>query len=291
MNVLYDMETQDPDDLFALAILASHPKVNLRAVCLTPGSLWQADLIRHVLKRLGKENVLLGAYNPLKDKKCISEWWYEFLGEPKYAGGQLELGWVLYEQMLAEYLDLVIITGGPLKNLGAFLRAYPDSCIGRWVAQGGFAGDCVVPEKYRLAKFAGRNTCPTFNFNGDPKSALLALDTGMVWDRRLISKNVCHGLTYDQTMHEQLSPYRDRNAGLQLVYDGMEFYLKKHGRGKMFHDPLAVCAAINHDIIEYREVKVYRENGEWGSRLSSGTNTWISIRADHQAFFDTMVGN
>lgn len=38
MDIIFDMETQDPDDMFALCFLGSHPAVKLRAVTVTPGS-------------------------------------------------------------------------------------------------------------------------------------------------------------------------------------------------------------------------------------------------------------
>lgn len=290
MNVLYDMETQDPDDLFALCILAHHPQVQLRGVCITPGSLRQVGLIRYALEQMGIKDVPVGAFNPKHSKECISEWWLKFLGHTFYTAESAREGWNLYDLVLAEYPDTTIITGAPLKNLGQFLREYDISCIERWVAQGGFAGDNVVPAEYRLPKFEGKVTCPTFNFNGDPKAAEAALRTTNIKSRYLVSKNVCHGFVYDHQMHERLAPLKDRNPGLRMVYDGMSRYLADKPEGKKFHDPLAVCAAINPGIIEFREVEVYRHRGEWGSRLASGTNTWISIHADADKFFDTMVG-
>jgi pyrimidine-specific ribonucleoside hydrolase len=291
INVLYDMETQDPDDLFALAILASHPRVRLRAVCLTPGGLHQTDLIRHVLKTLRKSDVPIGSFDLTYAKDPVGAWWRQFLGDIPYEGGvEPQVGWEVYDQTLSEYPDLVVITGAAPKNLGAFLRVYDVSRIERWVAQGGFAGDSVVPPEHRLDKFAGRETCATFNFNGDPKSALLALGSENILERRLVSKNVCHGLVYDKEMHSRMTFIQNKNRGLHLLYRGMAHYLERHPSGKLFHDPLAVCAAINPGVLEYREVELYREKGKWGSRLCSGTNTWISIKADHEAFFKTMVG-
>ncbi len=59
---------------------------------------------------------------------------------------------------LQRFPDLTLLTGAPLKGL----RELPEDVhISRWVAQGGFAGDRVVPEAYRLEKFAGMDTCPT----------------------------------------------------------------------------------------------------------------------------------
>ncbi len=287
IDVLYDMETQDPDDLFALAILASHPEVNLRSVCLTPGSELQVGILTKALERLERTDVRIGAFDTSHPKDCVSSWWTNFLGEPKHFMA-IE-GVYLYHDEIRTCPDLTIVTGGPLKNLGRLLREFDGVRIARWVAQGGFAGDGVVPAQHRLAKFAGRETCPTFNFNGDPRSALAALSYDNFGCRMLVSKNVCHGLVYDRDMHDRLAPYKDRNAGLQLIYEGMDNYLRKHSSG-MFHDPLAVCAAINPNIITFKEVEMFRVKGEWGSRLCDDTGTFISIIANHDEFFETMIG-
>lgn len=289
IDIIYDMETQDPDDLFALAICASHPSINLRAVCVTPGSPRQIGLIKHALKQLDKPDVEVGSFNFSHPKECISPWWEKFLGHTFFTAEECPEGWEVCDRVLHDFPDATLVTGAPLKNLGAFLQAYDIFNLTQWVAQGGFAGDSVVPEEYRLEKFNGMETCPTFNFNGDPKSALLALQSENIHERRLISKNVCHGLVYDHTMHDRMKEHKDKSIGLDFIYRGMENSLSKHSDGKKFHDPLAVCAAINPEIIEYREVEVYRAKGKWGSRLQKGTNTWISIKADHDLFFDTMV--
>jgi inosine-uridine nucleoside N-ribohydrolase len=39
------METNDPDDFLTLCILSTHPKVNLRAVTITPGYVSAAHLL------------------------------------------------------------------------------------------------------------------------------------------------------------------------------------------------------------------------------------------------------
>ncbi len=46
-----------------------------------------------------------------------------------------------------------------------------------FISKGGFAGDNVVPEEYRLAKFAGMQTCATWNFGGARESALALLQS------------------------------------------------------------------------------------------------------------------
>jgi pyrimidine-specific ribonucleoside hydrolase len=146
-----------------------------------------------------------------------------------------------------------------------------------------------VPKEYRLEKFDGMETCATFNFNGNPKAAEWLLNENAIKLRHCISKNVCHGIAYDQEMHEQVAPYKNKNAALRLIYEGMGIYLKNKPQGKLFHDPLAAAAMINPDICEWREVEIYRHKGKWGSRLKEGTNTFISIKADRQKLVDELV--
>ena len=39
LNIVFDMESQDPDDFFTLCFLLSHPNSNLCAVTIYPGNL------------------------------------------------------------------------------------------------------------------------------------------------------------------------------------------------------------------------------------------------------------
>jgi len=289
MNVLLDMETQDPDDLFALAFLVSRPDVNVRGVSITPGSAEQVGLIKEALNRMEVGDIPVGSYNADHPKTCISQWWINFLGEPTRMC-QYEADHLYYE-VFDTYPDAVLITGGPLKGLGKYLRSgwATHAPISKWVCQGGFAGDNIVPEEHRLAKFQGKVTCPTFNLNGDVKSALMAIESPLIKHGTFVSKNVCHGVVYDQAMHEIVETVKDKNAALRLMYDGMSHYLSKKPNGKIFHDPLAAAVAVNPSICQFAEVQLYREKGEWGSREAKGTNTFISYAVDKDAFVATLT--
>lgn len=305
--LVFDMETGDPDDVLTLILLLGHPEVDLKAVTVTPGTPHQVSVVREVLRLMGSPDLPVGAFN-LDHKKargtpeeryvtCVSGWHWNFLGElepPRDA----ESGW----KVLLENLDAAtqLVTGAPLKNLGALLRhlsenpAEPDFRFD-WVAQGGFAGKGVVPEEDQLPKFKGMVTCPTYNLNGDPKSALLALESGWIRNRRFVSKNVCHGVVYGQALHEVfeerilgLSPGAHRRS-LELIYRGMDHYLKKKPSGKAFHDPLAACCALDPSIGTWAEVEIYREKGKWGSRYGT-PNASIITRYDRERFIETLLG-
>jgi inosine-uridine nucleoside N-ribohydrolase len=288
IDIIFDMETRDPDDMFALCFLCSHPNIILRAVTINPGSLAQIGVIRHILHRLNKSDIPVGARNPDSTSGAVSEFHYKFLGmiQPDKPDDSADN---LIATTINLYPDVVLLTGAPLHNLRLLLKNHPEITIKRWVGQGGFAGDSVVPPEFRLPKFDGIETCLTFNFNGDPKAALALLSSTRVMTRDIVSKNVCHGVIYNQEFHECMKPFRNNSSGLNLIYNGMELYLKFRQEGKMFHDPLAACIAVNRNIAKFQEVEIYRKGGEWGAHVAKNTNTFITIAIDYNQFFQTFT--
>lgn len=281
------METSDPDDVFTLCILAHHPKVNLKCVTITPGSRHQVGLVKHILNILNK-NIPVGAKNIDHPKECVSSFHYNWLGSIPPAEADGNGPDILWQGKYAT-TNFKIVCGAPLGNLSAFANRYV--IIPEVIIQGGFAGDNIVSSELVLEKFKGKITCPTFNLNGDVKAALHVLASEKILKRTFVSKNVCHGVVYDQDMHEFMRPFKDRNPGLQLMFEGMDKYLKKTPSGKAFHDPLAACVAIDPSICQFEKVELYREKGEWGSRRSDISNAEISIKVDMDKFRKTIVGD
>ncbi|NTX04854.1 nucleoside hydrolase [Myxococcus sp. CA040A] len=288
-DILFDMETSDPDDALTLCLLATHPAVALRAVTVTPGTLAQVGMVRHLLARAGRSDVPVGARNPAAEKESLSAFHTQWLG-PLPPSAPDALAHEVLALVLGRFPEATLLTGAPLQNLRLLLELHPDIKLHRWVAQGGFAGDNVVPPEHRLPKFEGRRTCPTFNFNGDPKGALLALSSDRMGRRELVSKNVTHGLAYDGPFHERMRPYASTTPGLGLIFEAMERYLAQRPEGKLLHDPIAACAAIDPEIITWAEVEMVRQRGEWGAELAQGTHTFISVALDSERFFQTLVG-
>lgn len=284
----WDMETSDPDDAFTLCLLATHPAVNLVAVTVHPGSPHQIGVVRHLLHRLDRNDIPVGAANPAHNKECVSHFHYKWLG--KTEPSKAEESW---QTLLRAYWDhknkMKIVTGAALTNVKHLLDK-ANVFLDEIVMQGGFAGDSVVPEEFRMEKFQGRETYPTFNLNGNIEAAKEVISTTAFKLKRFVSKNVCHSIIYNEEMHERIRPYRYNNAGLALLVEGMDLYLQKRRSGKAFHDPLAACVAIEPNCCEFREVEIYRERGEWGSHLKEGSGTWISVRCDREKFERILVG-
>lgn len=287
--LVWDMETGDPDDFLTLLLLLDHPDVELRAVCITPGTPQQVGLVRRALDWFGRRDLPVGAFNLAHPKVCVSSWHLQF--------GELTASTdaVSGAELMLDVLDasVTLVTGGPNKNLGAAM-ALADARgtqlkADRWVAQGGFAGEGVVPRERQLAKFTGLVTCPTYNLNGDPKAVLRALNEPGLRSRRFVSKNVCHGVRYDAAMHEQFAAVRARRQSLEIIWKSMESYLRHNPGGKAMHDPLAACCAIDEAVGEWARVELYRVRGEWGARLEPGSSTEIIVGYDPERFVATML--
>jgi pyrimidine-specific ribonucleoside hydrolase len=143
----------------------------------------------------------------------------------------------------------------------------------------------------QLPKFRGRRTCPSYNLNGDPRSALAALACPGIGRRWFVSKNVCHAVAYDHGMHAQVAAVMAASPALRLIHQLMGSYLTRHPQGKLLHDPLAACCAIDPGIGTWAEVEIYRERGEWGARPASGTGTVIITGYDRQRFLTTFLAS
>ncbi|MEZ4382692.1 MAG: nucleoside hydrolase [Nannocystaceae bacterium] len=290
--VVWDMETGDPDDFLTLLLLCDHPRVELRGVTITPGTPAQVGLVRRALEWFElADAVPVGAFNLDHGKRCVSAWHERAYGafpesRDAHPGAQLLL------ELCGP--EVTLVTGAPLKNLGAAItlgeaRGAPFR-LGRHVAQGGFAGEGVVPPQLQLAKFRGLEVCPTYNLNGAPKEALAALAHPGIARRRFVSKNVCHGVLYDAELHARVAAARTRRRSLELIWRGMDAYLARKPEGKKFHDPLAACCAIEPTIGVWAEVELFRRGGRWGARLEPGSTTEIIVDYDRERFIATLLG-
>jgi hypothetical protein len=113
-------------------------------------------------------------------------------------------------------------------------------------------------------------------------------------ERRLfVSKNVTDRVVYDRSLHSLLEPLRDRSVALQLIWQGMDCYLGPRHAAKKLHDVLTAACALDEGVCRFAEVELFWEKkagaGCWGTRLSSGTGTWISVDHDRSRFLRLLV--
>jgi len=290
-RIVFDMETRDPDDALTLCLLAGHPRVDLLAVTLTPGTPAQVGVVREILRRLGR-CLPVGARFPDSPADAVSPFHFDWLGKivPTQADSPAH---ALLAETLRAFPDCMLLTGAPLHNLRLLLRLHPEVQIGRWVAQGGFAGDDLVDPADRLAKFAGRSACESYNFGHDPKGTLAALGSRQIAERRLVGKNVTHGVAWDAALHARLAHAISTGQtpalpGLALAHAAMTLYLTQQPEGKLLHDPLAAAAAIDPTAFTWREAMVTRRDGQWESLPADGTQTFVAVAVDRQRALSTL---
>lgn len=241
LDLIWDMETGDPDDFLTLLLLLGHPRVNLLGVTITPGTPDQVGVVRRALEWFDRK-LPVGAFDlehrppAKKERLCVSSWHYRAFGDLPPSRDAAP-GPDLLRELCGPGTTLV--TGGPLRNLGRAIQR-PGFQLGRLVVQGGFAGEGVVPRERQLPKFRGLVTCPTYNLNGDPAAALAVVACPAIASKRFVSKNVCHGVVYDEALHAHVGTLRDRSKSLDLMWRGMEVFLaKRRPEGPRRNDEIA----------------------------------------------------
>jgi pyrimidine-specific ribonucleoside hydrolase len=292
-KMVFEMETGDPDDFLTLLRLLDHPKVDLKAVVINPGGPKQVGLVRWALREFKRTDVLVGSldlHNKNKrTKPDVSEWhniiFDQFGAKESF---ESEEGWHVLEKSLD--LDTTMFIGAPPRNLGKLLSMRQSATkIGRVVVQGGFAGDSIVPPEHRLPKFEGMETCRTFNLCGHKASSGRLMMHNS--PKQFVSKNVCHGILYDQEFHNRLKDKKAMVLSLELIYGLMKKTYMKEGKVKALHDPFAMCCAIDESIATWKKVSLYTKDGKWGSRTppTKGTNERITITGDKDKFFEVFT--
>lgn len=311
-KLIVDVETADPDDSLMLMLAATHPSLELVAVNVTPGTPEQVAVVRAILADLcgASDAVPIGAFDVTHTTphggSCVSGWHLKALAHlgltPESRAAPDADGFQILEQFWSD--DVTLVTGAPLKNLGRFLRNFPDRRPGPWVAQGGFAGANVVPRELRLPKFGDAVWQQTFNMAGDIDSAVLALAAPQLRGKTtLVSKNLCHRVMFTAARLAQIDARLERpfaSEGQQrttaLIARGMRIYLDKRAGGKAFHDPLALAAAIDPTLFRWANVRCRQsavKRAAFGCETGEETGEeemphQISIDCDEDAVFERL---
>ena len=114
MPLVIDIETGDPDDMLTLIAVACHPRVNLKAVTVSPGTQEQLEMVYWVLQDLGMKGVRLGgrSWPANKDKRgCVTGNFYKCFGRAKLDSVVVEDA----GKLIADVCDMhtTLFTGGP----------------------------------------------------------------------------------------------------------------------------------------------------------------------------------
>lgn len=285
LDIHLDLETADPDDVMALALLATHPRVCLRSVSIFPGGLDQVGLVRYVLNRLGVA-IPIGAAGLDDGKHRVSQFHYRWLGQIENGSPDGSPSEVI-QSTLQNHRNVMLVTGAPLRNVAAALDSAGPEWFTSWVCQGGFAGDNVVSEADQLPKFLGRRTCPTYNLNGDPTAAEKLLKSERFQEIRMVAKNVCHGQFFG--LEDIARTPRGAHRGLDMLLDGMTTYCERKPEGKALHDVVAAVLAIAPSAATWARGQPYRERGAWGFSPNPDSPIQICTSLNRASFEEALV--
>lgn len=301
-KVYLDIETGDPDDLFMLALMATHPRVDLRGVTIFPGGRDQIGLAKKVLGLVGREDVLVGANVKDDGKERVGKYYTNWLGkiEPcdpdcnvfgvicgNWNGNDykdVDKGYEIFNERMEDLKNCYLLTEAALTNITEMVdewdniktwEHFKDPLFKEWVCQGGFVGSNILPLEKQLDKFIGKVTCPTYNLNGNHKASLKLLGSDSFGLIRMVGKNVCHGFMFNDSDANAL--IKGKHAGLDLMIDGLKVYCKKKPQGKAMHDILAALMLLNPEYGEWVDGEPFREKGCWGFRSGGSVRALVGV--------------
>lgn len=243
MNVLFDMETGDPDDLITLLLLLNNPTVALRGITCYQGSAIQIGLINHVLRLANKEGVIpVGGWNPSEPSE-LSNYYPSVVG--KWASTPATLTPVeVFKQVFESYPDTQVLTGAPLTNVKLVLEALPNLTIASMTTQGGYLGE-LVSSAQQLSKFKNKTSIRTYNLSQDPEAFDAVNSSSQIQSLTFITKDLCHGFMYTPEIHK--SNHFSADPVGQLLKKCLAHYALS-GKSKAMHDPLAMLYMLNPSI-------------------------------------------
>ncbi len=237
-NIIFDMETGDPDDLITLLMLLNNPDVNLKAVTCYEGSPLQIGLIEHVINLSGK-SIPVAGWN--SQEKELNPYYYEVLGK-----------WNKKEsfknpvELLNEFLteDTLLLTGAPLTNIATYIQSNPNKTIGKMTTQGGYLGN-LIPEEKRLDKFKNRTAIRTYNLTNDTDAFNTVNYSNQIQEITYVTKDLCHGFLYTPEIHQDIQFKNDPIS--DLLQKSLNYYASKNVH-KAMHDPLAMLFMLYPEI-------------------------------------------
>lgn len=238
LDVIFDMETGDPDDLITLLMLLINPQVNLKAITCYEGSAIQIGLIKHVVALSGK-SIPVAGWN--SEDRELNTYYYDVVG--KWTPAVSECTPI---ELLGDKLDAntCLLTGAPLTNIAAFLKTYPDRVISKMTTQGGYLGE-LVPEDSRLEKFKKRSAIRTYNLTSDTDAFTTVNYSSQIEDLTYVTKDLCHGFVYSPETHG-LTNFKDTPVS-NLLKRALGYYSDKK-IAKAMHDPLAMLYMLYPEI-------------------------------------------
>ncbi len=325
------------DDFLGILYACASPDAELVAVTCLSGNVAAHDVQRNsraVLELAGRPDVevAVGRERPLLRPLEITPQThgphgigYAELPEPTAPLSARYAPSLIVDEARRRPGEITLVTLGPLTNLAIAVLAEPalPRLLRRWVLMGG---------SYRVPG----NTTPTteWNIHCDPEAARiclaawasaveadntikrpLALGLDVTETARMTPDHVVElarraGSTPDDTLdpgREPLAPERRSvasNPVVRYVADALRFYMEFHARydgfyGAFVHDPLAVAAALDGQLVRTRAVTVDVDASggvadgqtvaDWRGLWRRAPNLDVAVEADAAEFLHRWV--
>jgi len=245
MDIIFDMETGDPDDLVTLIMLLLNPDANLKGVTCYQGSPIQIGLIKHVLQLAGKD-IPVGGWNP-EEPSELSPFYKNVVGNWKPTNAELTPVDV-FKQVCDK--DTHVLTGAPLSNLELVLHKLRDLEISNMTIQGGYLGSMVEEV---LPKFEGINEIRTYNLSNDVNAFGVVNSCRRIKKTTFVTKDLCHGFMYTPEIHSKI---KFGNAPLEKLLQKCFEHYALAGKSKAMHDPLAMLYMLYPEIGRSKKIEM-----------------------------------
>lgn len=319
------------DDSLALLYACASPEADIRAVTCVAGNV-EADQVaintRAVLELAGRRDieVAIGRTVPLMRPLVTTPETHGSLGlgdatlpPPTRSLSIRHAADLLITEAAGRPGELTLVTLGPMTTLAVAVLREPmlPRLLKRLVLMGGAYG-------------APGNTTPVSEWNvaSDPEAMAVVLrawspDGPVHWDDQPPPRPLALGL--DVTEQARILPSHlaalaaragcqpngspldgttPSNPVIRFVADALAFYFRFHERfdgftGAFIHDPLALAAALDPDLVRTRPVTVDVELGgaltlgqtvaDWRRHWSRPPNLDVAVSADVAAFLDRFI--
>ena len=291
------------DDAVALMLACGHPDLDLLAVTTVAGNVTIDKTTRNALRVLslvGRDDVPvgIGASGPLQRPLHTAEDIHgksgldgsEEIPDAGFGPDERDAVALISDTVKASSEPVTLIPVGPLTNIAVFLREHRD-------LRDRVAGISLMGGSMGLG-----NTTPAAEFNifVDPEAAREVFESGL--PITMSGLDVTHQAGAGPAERERL-----RRSGRveSVVADFLDFFAAAYERTFGFdspplHDPVAVAAVLEPDLLKTRPMRV---DVECESDLTRGEticdfygvtgrqpNAQVGVELDREGFFDLLYG-
>ena len=250
VEVIVDTDIGDDiDDAFALALALRSPELEVKAVTTVYGDVYKRGmLVSRLLSAMEREDipVALGCPTPLLGKAPTKEPIYFKALENNYVGRNIaNVDAVSLMEELIEDGVTTIVTLGPMTNMALLLLKRAD-----------------LAPKLRIIVMGGAWSMKLaeYNVHCDPEAAHVVLESQS--EKLIVGLDVTLRCVMSDEMLEKLKHGSSQYHRVLTRY--LDEWMKATGRRPILHDPLAIAASFNPDLLDWEQMNLKVElKGEY----------------------------